>query len=160
MTKAIRWSDQQLRAPVKGVGLKNPTPPLEKPHYPGNTSGNTTLEMPAKASKYRNRKVDLAGETFDSAKEARRWQVLQLQLAGGHIAELRRQVPFELAPAVRLAGEPRMKPALRYIADATYRRAGQLVVEDTKSAPTRKTGEYRIKKHLMKTVLNIDITEV
>lgn len=154
MTKAIRWTPDQLFEHQRRFDRERElrqqlppgiaAPPAKKP----------------KASKYRNQKVDLAGEKFDSAKEARRWQLLQLQLAGGHISELRRQVPFELAPAVSLAGEPRMKPALRYIADATYQRAGQLVVEDTKSTPTRKTGEYRIKKHLMKTVLNIDITEV
>jgi hypothetical protein len=110
-------------------------------------------------SKYRSRKVERDGQKFDSQKEARRWDVLE-QLAGqGAIAELRRQVAFVLAPAVRFPGEKRMKPALRYVADATYVQDGQLVVEDVKSPPTRKTAIYRAKKHLMATVHNIHIKE-
>lgn len=111
-------------------------------------------------AKYRNEKVEVAGIKHDSMKEARRWGELRLLERAGDITELRRQVSFELAPAVHLAGEKRKKPALRYVADFTYMRAGQLVVEDAKSAPTRKLPAYRIKRHLMKTVLNLDIMEV
>jgi hypothetical protein len=113
-----------------------------------------------KRNKYGARKVVKAGEKFDSAKEAERWRVLQLLATRGHITDLQRQVPFVLAPAVHLAGEPRKKPALRYVADAIYRQAGQLVVEDVKSAPTRQKDAYRIKKHLMATVHGIHITEI
>lgn len=113
-----------------------------------------------KASKYGNEKRELDGETFDSKKELARWQQLQQMERAGLITDLKRQVPFVLAPAVKLAGEARTKPALRYYADATYMHGGQLVVEDVKSAPTRKTSAYRIKKHLMKTVLGLDITEL
>lgn len=144
MTKAIRWSQQQLDDYANRGKVQAPAP----------------AAPPAKPGKYRNRKVDLDGETFDSAKEARRWRVLKLQAAGGHISDLKRQVPFVLAPGVHLKGEARAKPALRYVADATYIEAGQLVVEDTKSTPTRKTDAYRIKKHLMATVLGIHIKEV
>jgi hypothetical protein len=110
--------------------------------------------------KYGNEKVEVAGIKHDSMKEARRWGELRLLERAGDITELRRQVPFELAPAVRLAGEAKKKPALRYVADFTYMRAGQLVIEDAKSVATRKVATYRIKKHLMKTVLNLDIMEV
>jgi hypothetical protein len=111
-------------------------------------------------SKYGARKVELAGHKFDSQKEAHRWIVLEQLAADGKIAELRRQVSFVLAPAVRLAGEKRAKPALRYVADATYLQGGHLVVEDVKSAPTRKTAIYRAKKHLMATVHGIHIKEI
>lgn len=115
---------------------------------------------PPAPSKYGNAKVAAGEDKYDSRKEMRRHLELLLMQRGGQLAELRRQVPFELAPAVRLAGEARKKPALRYFADFTYMRGGQLVVEDTKSDGTRKLEAFRIKKHLMKTVHNIDITEV
>jgi hypothetical protein len=117
-------------------------------------------QVPVARAKYRARKVEQGGEKFDSQKEARRWGVLQQLATAGEITELRRQVAFVLAPAVKLQGEARTKPALRYIADATYRHAGQLVVEDVKSAPTRKTALYRAKKHLMATVHGIHIKEI
>jgi uncharacterized protein YcgI (DUF1989 family) len=111
-------------------------------------------------SKYRNTKVEQDGIVHDSGKEARRWDTLQIMQAAGKITDLRRQVSFVLAPAVHLAGEAKKKPALRYFADFTYLQDGQLVVEDTKSRPTRKLAAYRIKKHLMATVHGIHIKEV
>ena len=110
--------------------------------------------------KYRSEKVEQDGIVHDSRKEAERWAELQLLERAGQIYNLQRQVAFVLAPAVRLAGEARMKPALRYIADATYVQGGHLVVEDTKSAVTRRLASYRQKKHLMATVHGIHIKEV
>lgn len=110
-------------------------------------------------SKYGARKVEQGGIKHDSLKEAGRWaQLLRLEGAG-QIHDLQRQVPFVLAPAVRLEGESRKKPALRYVADFTYILDGHLVVEDTKSPPTRKLPAYRIKKHLMATVHGIHVKE-
>jgi Fe2+ transport system protein B len=119
-----------------------------------------TGEKPKKPAKYRSKKTKVDGVTHDSGKEAERWAHLQLLEKAGTITELKRQVPFVLAPAVRLVGEKRKKPALRYFADATYVYKGRQIIEDAKSEPTRKKEAYRIKKHLMKTVLNLDITEV
>jgi hypothetical protein len=113
-----------------------------------------------KRSKYGSRKVDLAGQKFDSQKEAHRWIDLEYLAAAGKITDLCRQVAFVLAPAVRFPGEKRMKPALRYVADAVYQQDGQRVVEDVKSDPTRKTAIYRAKKHLMATVHGIHIKEI
>lgn len=113
-----------------------------------------------KRNKYGASKVTQSGITHDSGKEASRWHQLQVLERAGQISDLQRQVSFVLAPAVRLAGEPRKKPALRYFADFTYVHAGHLVVEDTKSKPTRKLAAYRIKKHLMATVHGIHITEI
>lgn len=113
-----------------------------------------------KRNKYGAAKVTQAGITHDSGKEASRWHQLQLLQRAGQISDLKRQVSFVLAPAVRLAGEAKKKPALRYFADFTYVHAGHLVVEDTKSVPTRKLSAYRIKKHLMATVHGIHITEI
>jgi branched-subunit amino acid transport protein len=106
--------------------------------------------------KYGNRKVEFAGVKFDSRREADRWATLLLMEAGGQITDLRRQVAFVLAPAVRLG--KRMKPALRYVADAVYTTAdGRVVVEDAKGV---RTAVYRIKQHLMATVHGIEIVEV
>jgi hypothetical protein len=120
----------------------------------------TLAKDKSKQRKYRNNKVTVDGIEFDSRKEARRWAVLQLMLAAGEIADLQRQVVFELAPAARLLGDSKMKPAIRFIADFTYRRDGELVVEDTKSIATKNLPVYRIKKHLMKTVHGLDVHEV
>ncbi|MCG4607161.1 hypothetical protein L0O74_12605, partial [Bifidobacterium longum] len=60
----------------------------------------------------------------------------------------------------KIAGEKRAKPALRYFADFTYLKDGVQVVEDVKSVATRKLASYRSKKHMMKSVHDIDISEV
>lgn len=147
---AIRWTPQQLEEFQKKRAGQGAAAPLVKP----------VPEAPTRRSKYASQKVEQDGITHDSKKEARHWARLQLMLAAGEISDLQRQVPFVLAPAVRLKGEARMKPAIRYVADFVYVRDGVQVIEDIKSAPTRKLPIYRAKKHLMKTTLNLDIDEV
>jgi Fe2+ transport system protein B len=142
MTKAVRWSPEQLAAYERRKGVQQPKPVQQD-----------------RRAKYRNTRTEIDGVTFDSRKEARRWQELLAMESAGQISELRRQVSFELAPAVQLEGEKRKKPALRYIADAVYTQDGKLTVEDTKSEATRKTAAYRIKKHLLATVHGIHIKE-
>lgn len=156
MSKAIRWTEEELAAFSRRTGAKKRAPLQAQ----ANAAAGAALEVLAKPSKYRNTKVEQDGITHDSGKEAKRWDFLRQLEQAGTITHLRRQVSFELAPSVHLKGEARKKPALRYFADFVYRRAGVLVVEDTKSRPTRKLAAYRIKKHLMKTVLNLDITEI
>jgi hypothetical protein len=114
----------------------------------------------ARPSKYRNQKVEIDGITFDSRKEARIWFELVKMQDQGLISDLRRQVYFELAPAVKLDGEPKMKPPLRYQADFVYVEDGELIVSDCKSAITRRHPLYRAKKHLLATVLGLQIREV
>lgn len=115
---------------------------------------------PAKPSKYRNEKVEVDGVRHDSKKEARRWQQLQMMEKAGQITGLKRQVAFELAPGVKFRNSPRAKPALRYVADAVYVRDGETIIEDCKSPPTRQSPIYRAKKHLMLSVLGLEITEL
>lgn len=100
-----------------------------------------------KRSKYLNLKVEIDGRTFDSKKEARRYIELRALQTAGEITHLHCQVAFELS-------------VCKYIADFTYTRNGQLVVEDVKSAYTRKLQVYRQKKKMMKLELNIEIQEV
>ena len=98
-----------------------------------------------RANKYYAEKVTIDGETFDSRKEARRWQELQLLLRAGKIYDLRRQVKFELIPA-QFESYPRygkkgqrikdgqtcVEQACNYYADFVYLEDGHVVVEDVK----------------------------
>lgn len=114
-----------------------------------------------KGNKFKAMKVELDGMTFDSKKEHRRYIELKAMQQRGEIRDLKHHTKFELAPKTKIEGEKRAKPALRYFADFTYYRStGEFVVEDVKSVATRKLDSYRNKKHLMKTVHNIDVREV
>ena len=113
-----------------------------------------------KGWKYRNQKVVIDGITFDSKREAGRYQELKALAARNLIEDLRHQVPFELAPGVRFSDEKRAKPALRYVADFAYKLDGRLIVEDVKSSITAKAAAYRIKRHLMLAVHGIEVREV
>ncbi|WP_417212394.1 DUF1064 domain-containing protein [Acinetobacter venetianus] len=114
-----------------------------------------------KRNKFNAQKVELDGMTFDSKKEHRRYIELKAMQQRGEIFGLEHHTKFELAPKTKLEGEKRVKPALRYFADFTYYNiTGEYIVEDVKSAATRKLASYRNKKHLMKTVFNIDVREV
>ncbi len=118
---------------------------------------NRSLTKPRKRLKYLNDPKATAlgvGGLFDSRKEARRGQELLLLERAGEITHLRRQVEFEVIPA---CGEERKAV---YVADFTYYEGGQLVVEDTKSEPTRKTRDYVLKRKLMNWRLNIQVREV
>jgi len=115
----------------------------------------------AKRNKFNAQKVELDGMTFDSKKEHKRYIELKAMQQRGEIFGLEHHTKFELAPKTKLEGEKRAKPALRYFADFTYYiSSGEYIVEDVKSEATRKLPSYRTKKHLMKTVHGIDITEV
>lgn len=110
-----------------------------------------------KPAKYRNQRVEIDGMKFDSKAEARRYAELRTLERAGLIRDLKRQVSFELAPGVKLRGQKRASPPLRYVADFIYQEAGALVVEDVKGTITE---GYRIKRHLLKAVHGIDIVEV
>jgi hypothetical protein len=111
-----------------------------------------------KTNKYRNQPVTVDGVKFDSKKEYARWQQLKMLESAGKVSNLRRQVSFELAPAVTLHG--RKKPALRYVADHAYEENGVMVYEDVKSEITRKDPVYRMKIHLLMSVHGVEIREV
>ena len=127
----------------------------------GGSAVEKSLKRPIlKGRKYRNQKVVIDGITFDSKREAGRYQELKALASRNLIEDLRHQVPFELAPGVKFSDESRKKPALRYVADFAYRLDGRLVVEDVKSAITAKAAAYRIKRHLMLAVHGIEVQEV
>ena len=113
-----------------------------------------------KPSKYNNRKVELDGFTFDSQKEARRYTELKLLVRVGEISELELQKSFVLVESVKFNNEPRAKPAIRYVADFAYMENGVMIVEDVKSKATKSLPVYRMKKHLMKSIHDIEINEI
>ncbi len=122
--------------------------------------GKPVLGPPLKKrTKYGNRKVVVGGITFDSHREHSRYVVLKMMQIKGEIRDLALQPTFILAPGVKIAGEARKRPAVRYSADFTYVEAdtGRTIVEDVKSTPTAKSKEFRRIQHLMKSVHGIDV---
>lgn len=107
-------------------------------------------------SKYGSRKVTLDGITFDSVRESRRYGELKLLEKSGKIMDLKRQVKYQLIPAQKVNGKT-VERAVNYIADFTYWKGNEFVVEDTKGF---KTKDYIIKRKLMLWVHGIRIREV
>lgn len=104
-------------------------------------------------TKYRNRKTEVDGVVFDSAKEAKRWHELKLLERIGEITDLKRQVPFPLVVNdVQVA---------KLIADFTYStKSGLQIVEDTKSDMTRKLPVWRLKSKMFAAQYGFQVTEV
>lgn len=94
-----------------------------------------------KPTKFRNVKVTVDGESFDSRKEARRWGELRLLERAGQISDLSRQVRLPLRVNEKLV--------CTFIPDFTYVEAGEQIIEDVKSPVTRKHPVYRIKVKLL-----------
>ena len=121
-------------------------------------------------NKFHARKCVINGVSFDSRKEARRYQELLLLEKGGYIENLQRQVKYELIPAQyktverygkggkRLKdGKQLLEKACTYVADFVYDIDGTKFVEDTKGV---KTKDYIIKRKLMLYKYGISIKEV
>lgn len=96
-------------------------------------------------NKYGNKKTVRNGITFDSMREAARYDELMLMLRAGVIKDLRLQPEYILQQAFITPDGERIK-AVKYIADFRYIMDGQTVVEDVKGY---KTKEYELKKKLM-----------
>jgi hypothetical protein len=109
-------------------------------------------------NKYHACKYTLGGETFDSRKEAYRYQELRVLLAKGEITDLRRQVQYQLIPSQRdVLGHVIERP-VTYVADFVYKdRDGNEVVEDVKGMKTR---EYVLKRKMMLYIKGIRVKEV
>ena len=99
-----------------------------------------------KRSKYNALKTVTDGITFDSKKEANRYQALKLLQKAGEIGEIVLQYPFTLPGGIT------------YRCDFLYydRQAKAFIVEDCKGF---RTPEYKLKKKLMKECLGIEIVE-
>lgn len=121
-----------------------------------------------KKAKYRNNKITIGNDTYDSMKEYRRYLDLLALLNAGEITELKRQVKYILLPAQR---EPDMigkrggirkgkllEKEVAYYADFVYTDSqGETIVEDTKGIRTK---DYIIKRKMMLYFHKIRIHEV
>jgi len=101
-----------------------------------------------KQSKYKNIKVTrklLNGDivTFDSKKEAKRFDELILLAKQGLIKNLTLQPEFEIIPTIKWNKKTLCK--IKYIADFKYEQNGNIIVEDVKGF---KTDVYQLKKRL------------
>lgn len=120
-----------------------------------------------KSSKYGNKKIVVEGNTFDSKKEAKRYQELLLLEKAGAIRNLQRQVKYILIPTQREPDVIGKRGGIKkgnviekecaYYADFVYEENGQTVVEDTKGM---RTTDYIIKRKLMLYLKGIKIREI
>ncbi len=98
-------------------------------------------------NKFGNRHVKIDGIRFDSVKEARRYNELKLLERGGEIQNLELQPRFVLQESFKREGKTHRK--IEYVADFRYIENGQEIVEDVKSAITKKHPVYALKKKLL-----------
>lgn len=101
-----------------------------------------------KKSKYKNVKVTRSlpnGEvvTFDSKREAKRFDALYVMAKQGHIKNLTLQPEYEIIPTCKHNGTTLRK--IKYIADFRYEKNGKIIVEDAKGFHT---DVYQLKKRL------------
>ena len=106
--------------------------------------------------------------TFDSQKEARRYDELALLLRAGKIRKLKLQPQFTLQESY-ISSEGERVMAIRYTADYSYERATEpdangdiwwvKVVEDVKSRAS-KTEAYEIRRRLLQERFGVTIKEV
>jgi hypothetical protein len=102
-----------------------------------------------KKSKWKSRKVELDGIIFDSANEAKRYQILKAEERLGRITGLERQVSYPFFEDGKLC--------FTYKSDFNYTTSdGEEVVEDVKGMPT---DVYLLKKKLIEARYKITITE-
>lgn len=134
-------------------------------------SAQKAKEKPKKKSerKFHNRPTERImpnGDvrTFDSAREASRYDELMLMLRAGEIREMKVQPQFTLKESF-VTPEGDLSGKVVYIADFSYEARAKdgtwrFVVEDVKSERTRKNKDYRIKVKLMQENRGITVQEV
>lgn len=100
-------------------------------------------------NKYRAQPVVTDEGRFASKKEYADWCQLKLREKAGLITHLQRQVKFDLSVNAQLV--------TTFIADAVFFENGKRVVVDSKGV---QTPVYRLKKKLMRALLNIEVQEI
>lgn len=122
--------------------------------------GRKSATLPQERSKYRNVKVVVGGEAFDSQAEAAYWMGLQAREHAGEIQGLRRQVPFPLYCPMRTSnrgGSILLAQVAEYVADFVFYEGLVQHVVDKKGKRTR---EYAMKKKWLELQDGIVIEEV
>lgn len=103
--------------------------------------------------KYGNVPTYVDGQRFDSKKEAARFGHLRMLEQAGVIRDLMVHEPFPLIVHGQDCGS--------YVSDFTYTtETGERVVEDVKSAATRKLPTYRLKVRLVWALYGLRVVEV
>jgi len=114
------------------------------------------LSSAVSSSKYKNKKIVVDGHTFDSKREAQHYHELKLREAAKEIRELKLQVPFAIV--INHAH------ICDYICDFAYEEFipgnRPIWLKRVVDAKGVKTEVYRLKRKLVKAVLQIDIIEV
>jgi hypothetical protein len=99
--------------------------------------------------KYNNTVVSVDGIKFDSKKEAARYKELKTLQRVGVICNLETQPTYKISiGGVTDPATGRKMAARRYTADFRYLERGEVVVEEIKSAGTRKETAYRLRRQL------------
>lgn len=120
-----------------------------------------------KQNKYRAKKVegclaDGTPHTFDSIKEADRYNELALMQSAGQISDLEIQKKFLLIPSQKMSDGSTLR-GIDYICDFAYIQNGEQRIEDVKGYKNPASAAYRvfqIKKKLMKWIHKIEVHEV
>lgn len=139
-------------------------------------SSEASQNKQKKPAKLRNTRVTRNGKTFDSKREADRYDELALMERQGIIRNLEWQKPYLLIPAQYESVERFGKSGKRikdkqkllerevtYVADFVYERDGKTVVEDSKGYRNPSSAPYAkfvLKRKLMLWIHGIQITEV
>lgn len=129
-----------------------------------------------KKQKYNNKKTIVNGISFDSQKEARRYQELVMLEQAGLIKNLERQVKYVLIPAQyeiverygkkgqKLKdGQKLLEREVAYVADFVYEENGETIVEDIKGYRDPSSAgfaKFIIKRKMMLYFHNIKIKEI
>ena len=151
MSQQMKRSEEWLDAYNKR--LKNPqplTPPLVRPLTAEHGGGG------GRANKF----GAIKSADGDSKKEVRDLQELKLREKAGEISFLIPHVRYRLLPAQYDDTGKLIERAVHYTCDAQYLEGGKLVVQDSKSAPTRAKADYILRRKLMLSIHGIEIREV
>lgn len=129
------------------------------------------LQFYRKENKYRNQKIKVGEEVYDSLKEKNRHFELKLLEKAGVIKDLQRQVKFVLIPTQRepdiigVRGGVKKGKVIEqecaYIADFVYNENENLIVEDVKGYRDGQAyALFKVKRKLMLYKYGIKIKEV
>jgi hypothetical protein len=118
-------------------------------------------DEPLRANKYHAQICTVDGIRFDSRKEARRYERLKFLLMVGVIRDLEMQPEFPITVLELWRDDGQLVHCGRFTADFRYveTASGEVVIEDTKSPPTRNTA-YRLRKRLVEAIHGVTIREV
>ena len=127
----------------------HPSAPRDRAAAGASPSPAANPSQKAWKNKYRAQPVVTDEGRFASKKEYADWCQLKLREKAGLITHLQRQVKFPLSVNAQLV--------TTFIADAVFFENGKRVVVDSKGV---QTPVYRLKKKLMRALLNIEVQEI